>query len=304
MFTDERWRALGLTRRALHRLLRRAALRPAARRARRLHGRRARRRRARAARLRPLAHSRATGHRPVGQAFEREFRAFRARYPWVRDYLTWNEANHCSQPTCQQPGARGPLLPDACAALPGCRIVAADVLDGSKLVRWVRRSSRRSASAGDLGPAQLHRRQPLPHARHEGAAARRSRATSGSPRPAGSSGARTTARRSSSRSRRATRRRRPTACSSSPRSPARQARVLLSLVAGAEPDADLGLRAGRLARPAASRLRASSTHGSPSTASPPVALAVARARGLRREQGRGHLRRRQGDRPDASRSTR
>ena len=28
---------------------------------------------------------------------------FRERYPWVRDYLTWNEANHCSQPTCRNP---------------------------------------------------------------------------------------------------------------------------------------------------------------------------------------------------------
>ena len=36
-------------------------------------------------------------------AFEREFAEFRARYPWVDDYLTWNEANHCSQPTCRNP---------------------------------------------------------------------------------------------------------------------------------------------------------------------------------------------------------
>ena len=73
---------------------------------------------------------------------------FRARYPWVRDYLTWNEANHCSQPTCKQPEARGAVLPRAAQALRGLpdrrRRRARRVQAGAA---GCRRSRRRSASA-------------------------------------------------------------------------------------------------------------------------------------------------------------
>src|SRR4051794_39710285 len=41
---------------------------------------------------------------PSPRVFRREFLKFRERYPWVTSYLTWNEANHCSQPTCHKPG--------------------------------------------------------------------------------------------------------------------------------------------------------------------------------------------------------
>jgi hypothetical protein len=73
---------------------------------------------------------------PSVKAFEREFVKFRKRYPWIRDYLTWNEANHCSQPICRNPkrGAQYYLaLRKRCS---GCRIVAADLLDGSNLTKW------------------------------------------------------------------------------------------------------------------------------------------------------------------------
>ncbi len=56
---------------------------------------------------------------PSVRAFEREVVKFRARYPWIRDYLTWNEANHCSQPTCNNPERDGAVLPDPAQALPG-----------------------------------------------------------------------------------------------------------------------------------------------------------------------------------------
>ena len=69
----------------------------------------------------------------------------------------------------------------------------------------------------DLGPAQLHRREPLPHVGHEGAAEGRAAAgRSGSRRPAGWSCA-ATGRGSRSPATRSTRRRRPSRCSSSPR---------------------------------------------------------------------------------------
>jgi hypothetical protein len=92
-----------------------------------------------------FGHSRITGREhklPSVTAFARQFAAFRSRYPWVRDYVTWNEANQCGQPTCKHPeqvarfyNAMRPL----CA---GCRIAGADVLDGSKLPAWIKRYAR------------------------------------------------------------------------------------------------------------------------------------------------------------------
>ena len=40
---------------------------------------------------------------PSVKEFTRTVADFRKRYPWVRDYTPWNEANHCSQPTCNHP---------------------------------------------------------------------------------------------------------------------------------------------------------------------------------------------------------
>ena len=75
---------------------------------------------------------------PSVKRFEREFVKFRERYPWVRDYLTWNEANHCSQPTCRHPKRAAQYYLALRKHCPRCRIVAADVLDGANLTRWAR----------------------------------------------------------------------------------------------------------------------------------------------------------------------
>jgi len=75
---------------------------------------------------------------PSVKRFEREFVKFRKRYPWIRDYLTWNEANHCSQPTCNNPKRAAQYYLAVRKHCKGCRIVAADVLDGSRLVPWVK----------------------------------------------------------------------------------------------------------------------------------------------------------------------
>ena len=76
---------------------------------------------------------------PTVKRFEREVKAFRARYPWIKDYLTWNEANHCSQPTCRNPVRAAKFYLALRKHCRGCRIVAADVLDGRKMVGWVKR---------------------------------------------------------------------------------------------------------------------------------------------------------------------
>jgi hypothetical protein len=89
-----------------------------------------------------FGHSRLEGrehHLPSVATFAREFLAFRARYPWVKDFLTWNEANHCSQPTCNDPERAARFYMAIRRHCPGCRIVAADVLDGTKMVPWVKR---------------------------------------------------------------------------------------------------------------------------------------------------------------------
>jgi hypothetical protein len=89
-----------------------------------------------------FGHSRVSGRTrrlPSPARFRREFLRFRARYPLVRDYLTWNEANHCGQPTCRRPERAARYFDVIHANCTGCRIVAADVLDTSRLSSWVSR---------------------------------------------------------------------------------------------------------------------------------------------------------------------
>jgi hypothetical protein len=88
-----------------------------------------------------FGHSRELGRSrvlPSPRQFRREFLRFRARYPWVREFLTWNEANHCSQPTCRRPDVAARYYNALRASCPGCAIVAADVLDTRKMPAWVR----------------------------------------------------------------------------------------------------------------------------------------------------------------------
>jgi hypothetical protein len=139
MFSDARWRALGLKDvrviagyDALHSGWQRADL-DAYMAAAHAAGARV---------LLGFGHSRIQGkedHLPSVATFTKEFRAFRARYPWVKDYLTWNEANICGQPTCKNPERAARFYLSIKRSCKRCRIVAADVLDGSRLVSWVRR---------------------------------------------------------------------------------------------------------------------------------------------------------------------
>jgi hypothetical protein len=67
-----------------------------------------------------------------------EFRRFRARYPWVTDYATWNEANHCGEPTCHRPELVAAYWRKLRVACPTCRILAAEVLDMPNMTSWVK----------------------------------------------------------------------------------------------------------------------------------------------------------------------
>jgi hypothetical protein len=89
---------------------------------------------------------------PSAAAFRRAFRAFRARYPFVREVSPWNEVNHYSQPLATNPRRAASYYNIVRAACRGCRIVALDVLDQ----RTVRRS--RYCRRGCLSAVDYYRR--------------------------------------------------------------------------------------------------------------------------------------------------
>jgi hypothetical protein len=76
---------------------------------------------------------------PTARSFAREFRRLRQRYPYVRDWITWNEANHPLQPTATRPRKVAIFHGIMVRNCRGCRIVAADVLDIRNMSRWIRR---------------------------------------------------------------------------------------------------------------------------------------------------------------------
>jgi len=79
--------------------------------------------------------------RPSARSYTRAFRAFRKRYPRLKVIAPWNEANHVSQPTFStNRGAKAAaayynIVRRYCR---GCKILAADVIDETNMVRWLR----------------------------------------------------------------------------------------------------------------------------------------------------------------------
>ena len=79
---------------------------------------------------------------PSVSRFARMFRAFRARYPFVRDYATWNEANHCGEPVCHRPERVARYWQALTRACRSCRIAAAELLDSASMLSWAKRFRR------------------------------------------------------------------------------------------------------------------------------------------------------------------
>lgn len=74
---------------------------------------------------------------PAVSDYRRAVLGFRHLFPWVRDYGTWDEENHVSQPTYRNP-AQAARYYNALSAMCGsCTIIAADVLDQPGMARWV-----------------------------------------------------------------------------------------------------------------------------------------------------------------------
>jgi hypothetical protein len=99
---------------------------------------------AKAARARVLvtfAHSRVEGHEdeiPSARTWRRLFRAFRARWPQVRDFQAWNEGNHGTQPTSRAPRKAAQVYDAMRSACARCRISAPSVLDAPNMLGWIR----------------------------------------------------------------------------------------------------------------------------------------------------------------------
>jgi len=75
---------------------------------------------------------------PSPKRFRREFRAFRARYPWATTFATWNEANHCGEGTCRREKLVAAYYRQLRAECRMCTILAAEVLDLPSMARWMR----------------------------------------------------------------------------------------------------------------------------------------------------------------------
>lgn len=100
---------------------------------------------ARAAGVAPLLtfeHSRIErrSHRlPSPRRLAHVFRRLRHRYPWAKQYATWNEANYCGEKTCHRPRLVARYYRALKRACPSCTILAAELLDVPGMTHWVRR---------------------------------------------------------------------------------------------------------------------------------------------------------------------
>ncbi len=103
----------------------------------------------RAARLTPLvtiSKSRESpDNLPTPGEYRRAIEAFRARYPWVREFSAWNEANACGERTCRRAALVAAYWRQLRLACPGCTVLAADLIDAPNIGTWVR-DFRRAAS--------------------------------------------------------------------------------------------------------------------------------------------------------------
>jgi hypothetical protein len=79
---------------------------------------------------------------PSVRRYARAFRRFRRRYPFVKQYIPWNEENHRYQPTSRSPKRAAQYYNALKRRCRKCSVVAADVLDQPGMVRWLRRFRR------------------------------------------------------------------------------------------------------------------------------------------------------------------
>jgi hypothetical protein len=81
---------------------------------------------------------------PTWRQFQRAFRLLRKRYPFIRNYIAWNEANSPGSLTAARPWRAAQYFDVVARNCRGCAVVSADVLDTKTVVGWVKKF-RRSA---------------------------------------------------------------------------------------------------------------------------------------------------------------
>jgi hypothetical protein len=97
---------------------------------------------ARRARVTPLitfARSRIDAKRhqvPSAAQISASFKAFRARYPWVKEFVASNESNHFGEPTGRRPQLAAAYYKAMRKACKSCKIAGATLLDQPNLVSW------------------------------------------------------------------------------------------------------------------------------------------------------------------------
>jgi hypothetical protein len=92
-----------------------------------------------------FGHSRRKGRElkaPSRLQFIREFRALRRRYPELRTFQTWNEANHGTQPVWNKPNLAARYYDAMRRTCPECTISAPSVLDAPNMTSWILRFKR------------------------------------------------------------------------------------------------------------------------------------------------------------------
>lgn len=99
---------------------------------------------AQAAGVRPLValgRSRRPGRErvlPTAATVRSQFVRLHRRYRWVKEWSAWNEANHCSQPTCRRPEMVARYYDVMRRVCRSCTVIAAEVLDQPNMVAYVR----------------------------------------------------------------------------------------------------------------------------------------------------------------------
>jgi hypothetical protein len=76
---------------------------------------------------------------PSRAAYRDAFAAFHARWPEATAVSVWNEANHPVQPTAAHPEAVAGYYEAAREICPGCRLLAAEVVDIPGMTSWLER---------------------------------------------------------------------------------------------------------------------------------------------------------------------
>jgi hypothetical protein len=79
---------------------------------------------------------------PSASAYKAEFLKFKRKYPSIKTYSVWNEINHVSQPTAKSPKRAAGYYNAIRNSCSGCKIMAADVLDQSNMVSYLRQFQR------------------------------------------------------------------------------------------------------------------------------------------------------------------